>query len=85
MPSSNEPAASGKHTLTPGSRLFIFRDGVYELARANGTTVQLEEFVVELSRPAVKSKLDEIMAWAEATRGGAGFEDDVSILELVVA
>ena len=77
--------ASGKHTLTPGSRLFIFSDGVYEMARANGTTVQIEEFVVELGRPAEKSKLDEIMAWAEATRSGAGFEDDVSILELVVA
>lgn len=76
--------ASGKHTLPPGSRLYVFSDGVYELARANGSTVQLEEFVAELGKPASKSKLDEIMAWAAAIRSGAGFEDDLSILEIVV-
>lgn len=76
--------AIGKHTLTPGSRLYVFSDGVYELARAGGATVQLEEFVAELGRPAVASKLDDVMAWAAAIRTGAGFEDDVSILELVV-
>ena len=74
----------GKHTLTPGSRLYVFSDGVYELARADGTTVQLEEFVAELGKPATTSKLDEIMAWATAIRSGAGFDDDVSILELLV-
>ena len=74
----------GQHTLTPGSRLYVFSDGVYELARADGTTVQLEEFVAELGRPAAASKLDAIMAWAASVRAGVGFEDDVSILELVV-
>ena len=74
----------GKHTLTPGSRLYVFSDGVYELARTDGTTVQLEEFVAELGKPATTSKLDEIMAWATAIRSGAGFDDDVSILELLV-
>lgn len=76
--------ASGKHALTPGSRLYVFSDGVYELARASGATVQLEEFVLELGRPAAGAKLDEIMAWATAIRDGKGFEDDVSVLELVV-
>jgi sigma-B regulation protein RsbU (phosphoserine phosphatase) len=76
---------TGKHALTPGSRLYVFSDGVYELARASGATVQLEEFVAELGKPAAASKLDEIMAWAVAVRAGAGFEDDVSILELVVS
>ena len=74
----------GKHALMPGSRLYVFSDGVYELARDDGTTVQLEEFVEELGQPAAGSKLDEIMAWARAIRAGQGFEDDVSILELVV-
>ncbi len=74
----------GKHTLAPGSRLYVFSDGVYELARDSGKTVQLEEFVAELGRPAAASRLDNIMAWATAIRSGAGFEDDVSILELAV-
>jgi sigma-B regulation protein RsbU (phosphoserine phosphatase) len=76
--------ANGKRTLTPGSRLYVFSDGIYEMARPNGATVSLEEFIVELGKPAAASKLDEIMAWAAAIRNGAGFEDDVSILELLV-
>jgi sigma-B regulation protein RsbU (phosphoserine phosphatase) len=76
--------ACGEHALTPGTRLYVFSDGVYELARVDGATVQLEEFVAELGKPASSSRLDEIMAWATAVRSGAGFEDDVSILELVV-
>jgi len=75
---------SEQHTLMPGSRLYIFSDGIYELARAGGATVQLDEFVVELGKPAAASKLDDIMAWAASIRAGANFEDDVSILELVV-
>ncbi len=74
----------GKHTLTPGDRLYVFSDGVYELARTDGTTVQLEEFAAELGKPATTSKLDDIMAWATAIRAGAGFDDDLSILELLV-
>ena len=74
----------GKHILGPGSRLYVFSDGVYELARVDGTTVQLEEFVAELGKPEGFSKLDEIMVWAGSVRDGAGFDDDVSILELVV-
>ena len=75
--------AIGKHTLTPGSRLYVFSDGVYELARSDGTTVQLEEFVAELGKSSAP-KLDEVMAWAASVRAGAGFDDDLSILELVV-
>ena len=74
----------GKHTLTPGSRLYVFSDGVYELARADGTTVQLEEFVAELGKPAMALKLDAVLAWATAIMAGSKFEDDVSILELII-
>ena len=74
----------GKHTVTPGSRLYVFSDGVYELARADGTTVQLEEFVAELGKPAAALKLDAVLAWATAIMAGSKFEDDVSILELII-
>lgn len=73
-----------KHTLTPGSRLYVYSDGVYELARADGTTVQLEEFITKLGETANSSKLDEIIAWATEVRMGSGFEDDVSIVEISV-
>jgi sigma-B regulation protein RsbU (phosphoserine phosphatase) len=75
---------SEKHTLLPGSRLYVFSDGIYELARANGAMVQLDEFVAELGKPSATSKLDDIMVWAVAIRDGMNFEDDVSILEFIV-
>lgn len=72
----------GRHPWPAQGRLYVFSDGVYELARPDGTTVQLEEFIEELGRPAAASKLDELMAWAKAIRDGNGFDDDVSVLEL---
>ena len=75
---------TGRCLLPPGSALYVFSDGVYVLARADGTTVQAAEFVAELARPCSGPRLDAVMAWACAIRAGAGFEDDVSILELQV-
>ena len=74
--------ATSRHTLKPGSRLYIFSDGVYELGRPDGTTVQVEQFISELAIQTTGSKLDAILKWAAAIRGDAGFEDDVSILEV---
>ena len=82
FPEANYP--TGSCLLPPGSALYVFSDGVYELARADGTTVQAAEFITELARPCSGSKLDAVMTWARDVRAGAGFEDDVSILELRV-
>jgi sigma-B regulation protein RsbU (phosphoserine phosphatase) len=73
--------AVGTITLPAGSRLHVFSDGLYELARPDGSTVQLEEFVAELGE---QKKLDDMMAWAATARNQAPFEDDVSIVELVI-
>ena len=67
--------------LPPGARFYLFSDGIYELERPNGVTVQLAEFVSELARPATNSKLDDVIHWAAQVRSGAKFEDDVSLLE----
>jgi len=82
FPEANYP--TGRCLLPPGSALYVFSDGVYELARADGTTVQAAEFVAELARPCSGPRLDAVMTWARGVRAGAGFEDDVSILELQV-
>jgi sigma-B regulation protein RsbU (phosphoserine phosphatase) len=76
--------ANELRTLTAGSRLYLFSDGVYELARSDGSAVQLEEFVAELARPASGSKLDEVLNWASDVRGSSKFEDDISLLEIRV-
>lgn len=77
--------ATELRVLGPGSRLYVFSDGIYELARTDGTTMQLGEFIAELARPSPGSKLNDIMAWADSIRAGAKFEDDISILELDLA
>ena len=76
--------ATVRVAFAPGSRLYVFSDGVYELARPDGSTVQLEEFVAELGKPASGSKLEEILNWATHIRGGAKFDDDLSVMELIL-
>jgi len=71
-----------RRALPAGSRLYVFSDGVYELERPNGRTVQLDEFISELGLPDPGSKLDAILEWATNVRAGGGFEDDISILEI---
>lgn len=80
FPEAEYPAE--RRVLAPGSRLYVFSDGLYELPRPDGATVQLAEFVGELGRPTAGSKLDDLLAWAGAVRAGARFDDDVSILEI---
>lgn len=80
FPEASYPA--GRVLLGPGSRLYVFSDGIYELARSDGSAVQLDEFVRELALPSQGSKLDALLAWADATRAQPRFEDDVSIVEI---
>jgi sigma-B regulation protein RsbU (phosphoserine phosphatase) len=76
---------TGCQILAPGDRVHVFSDGVYELAREDGTTVQLPEFIAELGRPVAGDRLDAVLAWAARIRVGSRFEDDVSILELTLS
>ena len=71
-----------RRTLAPGSGLYVLSDGVYELARPDGSMVQFEDFTAHLASAAPDARLDSILNWAQAVRGGAKFEDDVSLLEL---
>ncbi|MCW5554046.1 MAG: SpoIIE family protein phosphatase [Verrucomicrobiae bacterium] len=75
---------SASCVVAPGSRLYVFSDGAYEISRPDGSTLQLTDLVAELNRPrtAGRSKLDEFVAWAEQSRGERPLEDDLSILEI---
>jgi len=67
-----------------GSRLYVFSDGAYELARPDGSAVQLSDLVQQIQKPpaADRSKLDELVEWAREVSGQSSFEDDVSIMEI---
>jgi sigma-B regulation protein RsbU (phosphoserine phosphatase) len=75
---------TGRQAVPPGGTIHVFSDGVYELERPDGSTVQLEEFFQELSRPCQGSRLERIVQWARTIRAGARFDDDVSLIELHV-
>ena len=82
-----DPAAEFRNEscqVKPGSRLYVFSDGAYEISRPDGKTAQLADLLHQLSVPALpgRSKLDELIAWTQATRGQSSFEDDMSILEV---
>jgi sigma-B regulation protein RsbU (phosphoserine phosphatase) len=74
--------SSGRCVVAPGSHLFVFSDGVYELAKPDGKTAQLEEFVAQLAPGTDGSKLDQLMRWARTVHGSERFDDDYSILQL---
>ena len=73
---------SARRTLAPGSCLYVLSDGVYELARPDGSMVQFEDFTAHLAAAPADSRLDSILNWAQDARGRGKFEDDVSLLEL---
>jgi sigma-B regulation protein RsbU (phosphoserine phosphatase) len=73
---------TGRMQLSPGARIYVFSDGVYELERDNGSTATLEEFTCELGKRGASAKLDAIIHWAAGIRGGRKFEDDLSLLEI---
>jgi len=82
-----DPAAefrSASCQAKSGSRLYVFSDGAYEIARPDGSTAQLADLIQQLSQPVPpdSSKLDELVKWAEVTGGQSAFKDDVSILEI---
>ncbi len=75
---------SQKCTLKQYSKLFVFSDGVYEIARPDGTTLPLKEFTDFLFTLSLtkKDNLEEILQFVKELNGPGPFVDDVSILEI---
>src|SRR5262249_42066167 len=71
--------------LPPGSRLFVFSDGAYEITRPDGSMLWFDEFQQMLANLALKSEhaLDALVTALRTLRGGDQFEDDVSVMEIV--
>jgi sigma-B regulation protein RsbU (phosphoserine phosphatase) len=72
--------ATREQELAPGSRIFIYSDGVYELREATDRVRTHEEFVQFLVEPGHRN-LTEIRAGAEAVVAPRAFDDDVSLVQ----
>jgi phosphoserine phosphatase RsbU/P len=75
--------ASGSCAVPPGSRLFIFSDGAYEIEQPNGLTLQLDDLINHLSAAPDGSRgLDSLIDWTYGMAGKAILGDDLSIVEM---
>jgi sigma-B regulation protein RsbU (phosphoserine phosphatase) len=82
MPGSSYPSQSCE--VPPGSRLFLFCDGVYEITQPDGRVFTLDEFALLLGNlPADRPvDLDAIVAQIHGLRGSPELEDDLSLLAI---
>jgi sigma-B regulation protein RsbU (phosphoserine phosphatase) len=75
-----------RHVLVPGTRLYLYTDGVTEAARADGQLVGIEgiESLVRQA-PAAGSRVQHIFEQIAGPGSGGTVDDDFSLVELVFA
>lgn len=71
-------------SLDKYAKLFIFSDGVYEIARPDGTVFSLHEFINFLQEPTSpgENDLERITRITRELNGPGPFADDFSIVEI---
>ena len=81
MPDMNYPSARVK--IPSPAELYLFSDGVYEIARPDDSWQTCEEFAAYLKKE--RPSLDAIVARARAMHGVEEFDDDFSLLKMKLA
>jgi sigma-B regulation protein RsbU (phosphoserine phosphatase) len=79
------PFHAGYVKVSPGDKLYVFSDGVYEVnyaAREGMMTV--EEFAAGLAEaaPSATRKVEDMVAFVRRAQGRENFDDDFSLVEL---
>ena len=74
--------AMAKCEMPPGSTLYLFSDGAYEIARQDGSMWSYAEFVDRLTAPPPRDTpvLDQVISEARVVAGQTQFTDDFSIV-----
>lgn len=72
---------AGSLEVPPGSRLYLFSDGAYEIDRPGTTMMSHEEFSGILAAPRHGRGLDAIVAEVRRQQGKDDFADDFSLVE----
>jgi phosphoserine phosphatase RsbU/P len=75
---------SAVYDIQPGSKLYVFSDGVYEIEQTNATLWDLNSFIKLLTESCQSSanNLDDILAAIKNAAGSQIFTDDCSLLEI---
>jgi sigma-B regulation protein RsbU (phosphoserine phosphatase) len=71
--------------LEPGSKLYIFSDGLYEFRKKEGEFLPYEEFTSFVSQHAISNgqPLDTLVTALSRMGGPQPFDDDVALIEMV--
>lgn len=81
------PYNSGTATVKPGSRLYVFSDGVFEIPikGEDGKMWSMEEFFALLNAPSVEgvSDVTRLLGEVREVQGHDQFNDDFSLLEIM--
>ncbi|MDD5204867.1 MAG: SpoIIE family protein phosphatase [Desulfobacterales bacterium] len=66
------------------SRLYIFSDGIFEIAKTDGTMWSFEEMKGFLEAPAMDEtpEMDRLYSFVREMHGGEGLDDDFSMLKI---
>ncbi|MEM9817382.1 MAG: SpoIIE family protein phosphatase [Cyanobacteria bacterium P01_D01_bin.6] len=68
--------------IPPGSRLYLFSDGVYEIKQHDNTIMSLDDFIDILSAHEFDRSIDDILAQVSHRTKDRAFSDDSSLLEV---
>lgn len=72
--------------IEPGARLYLYSDGIHEVALPQGGMWTLDAFLAlaEAESRQGGEVLDRLLAGAQSIQGHGNFDDDVSLLEVVL-
>lgn len=71
-------------TIPPGARIFVFSDGAYEIARADGSMMSHDDLRDLLTRAPREGAVAWVMDQLRAVNPNPVFDDDVSLVELSI-
>lgn len=71
---------AGSTAVVPGSTLYLFSDGVFEVEVEGGKQQQIEDFVPLLLEPAGASEPERLVAEVRRRTGRKLFDDDLTVL-----
>jgi sigma-B regulation protein RsbU (phosphoserine phosphatase) len=74
------------HELEGPCRLYVFSDGVFEIAKTDGAIWEFEDFVEFMAQPPVEGQscMDRLLNHVQELSGSETLDDDFSILEVII-
>jgi hypothetical protein len=84
MPQAAAQLGAARRTIQPGSRLFLYSDGVHEIHKADGEEWTYTEFVQFMSQPdeGPKSLPNRLLEHVRQLNGSNVLDDDFSMVEV---